>query len=116
QWVHATYNIAINGSIQITSTAFYITLPILATWLLGIREAFWTAGICLGSALILALGQGSNSVRPTAPPPPLLIWANLVQLTLTAAAPLGHILQTLRATLAQSRSAREELQQYKQHL
>src|SRR6185369_6434966 len=55
QWVQATYNIAINGSIQITSTAFYITLPILATWLLGFREAFWTAGVCLGSALILAL-------------------------------------------------------------
>ena len=29
------YNIAINGSIEITSTAFYITLPILATWLLS---------------------------------------------------------------------------------
>ena len=62
QWVQATYNIAINGSIEITSTAFYITLPILATWLLGFREAFWTAGVCLGSALILALRQGPNSV------------------------------------------------------
>ena len=117
QWVQATYNIAINGSIQITSTAFYITLPILATWLLGFREAFWTAGVCLGSALILALRQGPNSVLPTAPlRPPLLIWANLVQLTLTAAAPLAHILQTLRETLAQSRSDQEELRQYKQHL
>ena len=104
QWVQATYNIAINGSIEITSTAFYITLPILATWLLGFREAFWTAGVCLGSALILALRQGPNSVfLPTAPlRPPLLIWANLVQLTLTAAAPVAHILQTL--------------QQYKEHL
>lgn len=46
----------------------------------------------------------------------MLIWANLVQLTLTAAAPVGHILQTLRKTLAQSRSAQEELQRYKQHL
>jgi signal transduction histidine kinase/CheY-like chemotaxis protein len=117
QWVQATYNIAINGSIEITSTAFYITLPILATWLLGFREAFWTAGVCLGSALILALRQGPNSVLPTAPlRPPLLIWANLVQLTLTAAAPVAHILQTLRETLAQSRSAQEELQQYKEHL
>ena len=104
QWVQATYNIAINGSIEITSTAFYITLPILATWLLGFREAFWTAGICLGSGLILALRQGPNSAfLPTAPlRPPLLIWANLVQLTLTAAAPVAHILQTL--------------QQYKEHL
>jgi signal transduction histidine kinase len=103
QWVHTTYNIAINGSIEITSTAFYITLPVLAAWLLGFKEAFWTAGVCLGSALILALGQGPNSVLPTAPlRPPLLIWANLVQLTLTAAAPVGHILQTLR--------------QYKEHL
>ncbi len=75
QWVQATYNIAINGSIQITSTAFYITLPILATWLLGFREAFWTAGICLGSALVLVLRQGSTGVLPTAPlRPPLLIW------------------------------------------
>uniref|UniRef100_Q01TN0 histidine kinase n=1 Tax=Solibacter usitatus (strain Ellin6076) TaxID=234267 RepID=Q01TN0_SOLUE len=104
QWAQATYNIAINGSIEITSTAFYITLPILATWLLGFREAFWTAGVCLGSALILALRQGPTSVfLPTAPlRPPLLIWANLVQLTLTAAAPVAHILQTL--------------QQYKEHL
>jgi len=117
QWAQATYNIAINGSIQITSTAFYITLPILATWLLGHREAFWTAGVCLGSALILALREGPNSVLSTAPPrPPLLLWANLVQLTLTAAAPVAHILQTLRETLAQSRSAQEELRQYKEHL
>jgi len=117
QWVHATYNIAVNGSIQITSTAFYITLPILATWLLGFREAFWTAGVCLGSGLILALRQGPVSVLPNAPlRPPLLIWANLVQLTLTAAAPVAHILQTLKETLAQSRNAQQELQQYKEDL
>jgi signal transduction histidine kinase len=116
-WVQATYNIVASGSIQITSTAYYITLPILATWLLGFREAFWTAGVCLGSALILTLVQGPNHVLPTAPPRlPWLVWANLVQLTLTAAAPLAHILQTLRETLARSRSAQEELRQYKQHL
>ena len=96
-WVQATYNIATYGSIQLTSTAFYITLPILAAWLLGFREAFWTAGVCLGSALILALRQEPNSVLPTTPQTlPLLMWANLVQLTLTAAAPVAHILQTLR--------------------
>jgi signal transduction histidine kinase/CheY-like chemotaxis protein len=117
EWVHSTYNIAAFGSIQITSTAFYITMPILATWLLGFKEAFWTAGVCLGSALILVLLQGSSAVIPIAPrAPPLLIWANLVQLTLTAAAPVAHILQTLRKTLAQSRNDQEELRQYKQHL
>ena len=117
-WIHATYNVAVAGSIEITSTAFYITLPILATWLLGFREAFWTAGVCLGSALILALRQSPNSAALATAPlrPPMLIWANLVQLTLTAAAPVAHILQTLRETLAQSRSAQEELQQYKEHL
>jgi len=116
-WAQATYNIAVNGSIQITSTAYYITLPIMATWLLGSREAFWTGGVCLGSALILTLIQGPNNVLPTPPPRlPLLVWANLVQLTLTAAAPLAHILRTLRETLAQSRSDQEELQQYKLHL
>jgi signal transduction histidine kinase/CheY-like chemotaxis protein len=117
QWVQATYNIAVNGSIQITSTAFYITLPILATWLLGFKEAFWTAGVCLGTALVLALRQVPNGVLPPPPPrPPLLIWANLVQLTLVAAAPLAHILQTLKKTLEQSRSTQEELRQYKERL
>lgn len=117
QWAHATYNVAVGGSIQITSTAFYITLPILATWLFGFREAFWTAGVCLGSALILVLWQGPNSVPPNAPLRlPLLIWANIVQLTLTAAAPVAHILQTLRETLAESRHAHEELRQYKEQL
>jgi signal transduction histidine kinase/FixJ family two-component response regulator len=116
-WVQATYNIAVNGSIQITSTAYYITLPILATWLLGFREAFWTAGVCLTTALILTLIQGPNNALPAAPPRlPLLVWANLVQLTLTAAAPLAHIVRTLRETLAQSRGDQEELQQYKQQL
>jgi signal transduction histidine kinase/ActR/RegA family two-component response regulator len=117
QWVHATYRIAISGSIQVTSTAYYITLPILATWLLGFREAFWTAGVCLGSALIFALSQGHNSVLPGASlSTPLLIWANLVPLILTGVAPIAHILRTLRETLAQSRSTQKELQQYKQLL
>ena len=110
QWAHATYNIAVSGSIQITSTGFYITLPILAAWLFGFRGALWTAGWCLASALILILRQESRGVLPSAPMRlPLLIWANLVQLTLTAAVPVAHILQTLRETLA-------ELQQYRHNL
>jgi signal transduction histidine kinase/DNA-binding response OmpR family regulator len=117
EWAHATYNIATTGSIQISSTAYYITLPILATWLLGFREAFWTIGVCLGSALILILHQGPSGVLPAAQPiPPLLLWANLVQLTLTAAVPVAQILQTLRETLAQSRNTQEELRRYKLHL
>jgi signal transduction histidine kinase/CheY-like chemotaxis protein len=109
QWAHATYNMALYGSIQITSTAYYVTLPILAMWLLGVREAFWTAGVSLGVALIVAVRQGPHPVLPPTAPPTLVLWAGLVQLTLTAAAPLGHIFHTLRETLA-------ELQQYRQHL
>jgi len=115
-WVHATYNVAVTGSIQIISTAYYITLPILATWLLGFREAFWTAGVCLGSALILALRQEPGSVLSVPLGAPLFIWSGLVQLTLTAAVPLAHIMRTLRETLAQSRRHQEELVQYEQHL
>jgi signal transduction histidine kinase/CheY-like chemotaxis protein len=117
QWVQATYNVAIAGSIEITSTAFYITVPILATWLFGFREALWTAGVCLTTALVMALRQEPNSVLPSAPlRPPLLIWANVVQLTLTAAVPVAQILQTLRKALADSRSAQDELRLYKQQL
>jgi signal transduction histidine kinase/CheY-like chemotaxis protein len=115
-WAHATYNVAATGSLQIISTAYYITLPIFATWLLGFREAFWTAGVCLGSALILALRQQPNTVLSAPLSSPLFLWAGLVQLTITAAAPLAHILRTLRETLAKSRRDQQELQQYKQQL
>jgi signal transduction histidine kinase/CheY-like chemotaxis protein len=116
-WVHTTYRIALSGSVQVSSTAYYVTLPILATWLFGFREAFWTTGVCLGSALIFALIQGHNSVLPSSSlSTPLLVWANLVQLLLTGVAPLARVLQTLRETLAAARRDRDELQQYKEHL
>jgi signal transduction histidine kinase len=108
QWVQATYNIARSGSIQATSTAYYITLPILATWLLGFREAFWTAGVCLASAFIVALRSGNNSFIPNPSlSPPSITMAGLVQLTLTAAVPIAHVLRTLREALAQSRRDQE---------
>jgi len=108
QWAQATYNIARSGSIQATSTAYYITLPILATWLLGFREAFWTAGVCLASAFIVALRSGNNSFLPNPSlSPPSITMAGLVQLTLTAAVPLAHVLRALREALAQSRRDQE---------
>ena len=39
QWAHATYNVAAAGSIQITSTAFYITLPILGNVAVGVQRS-----------------------------------------------------------------------------
>src|SRR4051794_1217661 len=36
-WLHATYRISLNGGIHSTAQIIYITLPILAIWLLGNR-------------------------------------------------------------------------------
>ena len=53
-WVSATTRIAIGTGIHSTTQVVYVTLPILATWLLGYRAAMWTAGACLGSSLVFA--------------------------------------------------------------
>ena len=47
---------------------------------------------------------------------PLGIWLFLVVTVLIGAVPVAHVLKTLQAALAQSRRAREELQEYKEHL
>src|SRR5689334_880485 len=51
-WLHTTVRMILNGGIRSTAQIIYVTLPVLAIWLLGNRAAIWTASVCLGSALV----------------------------------------------------------------
>jgi len=109
-WVSATARIAIGTGIHSTTQVVYVTMPILATWLLGYRAAMWTAGACLGSSLVFACLElaGERRVDPIVGTP-LATWNILLQVTLTGVVPLAHVLRTLKATLSQSRRTEEEL-------
>src|SRR5438270_6176281 len=51
-WLHTTVRMALNGGIRSTAQIVYVTLPILATWLLGNRAAIWASSVCLATALV----------------------------------------------------------------
>jgi signal transduction histidine kinase/CheY-like chemotaxis protein len=116
-WLYATVRIALGSGIQSTTMVIYVTLPILATWLLGYRAALWTAGVCLGSSLFFALLEMAGFHHQHAiPVSPLGTWSTLVQVTLIGAVPIAQILQALRDALAQSCQSQDELQKYREHL
>jgi signal transduction histidine kinase/CheY-like chemotaxis protein len=116
-WVYATVRIAVGSWIHSTTLVIYVTLPILATWLLGYRAALWTAGVCLGSALVFALLEMAGVHNEHAiPVSPLGAWSTLVQVILIGAVPIAHILPALREALALSRQAQEALQKYQEQL
>jgi two-component system, cell cycle sensor histidine kinase and response regulator CckA len=109
-WVGATVRIALSDGIRSTSQVLYVTLPILATWLLGNRAALWTAGVCLGSSLVFACLDLAGLHRSLIIPiTPLATWALLLQVILTGVVPVVHVLRTLRETLARSHRTGEEL-------
>jgi len=116
-WASATIISATRGGIHSTSLVAYVVIPILATWLFGFSTALWAAGLCLSTGLILALleltGVRFNGVLPVTP---IAAWAILAQTILIGTVPVAQILQTLQATLTQSRRTQKELQQYKESL
>jgi len=116
-WAMCTVVIALNGGIRSPGQVHYVTLPILATWLLGYEAALWTAGLCLCSALVFALLElvGINLAR-IIPLTPLAIWSRLFQVILIGAVPVAQVLRALRESLARSLQTEQELQEYKEHL
>ena len=91
-WLHATVRMTLNGGIRSTAQITYITLPILATWLLGNRAALWTAGACLASALVFVCfdiaGVRFGRIIPVTP---VAAWVLLAQVIAIGAVPVGHI-------------------------
>jgi PAS domain S-box-containing protein len=109
-WVSATARIAIGAGIHSTTQVVYVTLPILATWLLGYRAAMWTAGTCLGSSLVFACLElvGVRAKDPITATP-LATWSIMLQVTLMGVVPVAHVLRSLQASLARSRRSEQIL-------
>ncbi len=116
-WVWATVLVAVSGGIRSPDQIIYVSLPILATWVLGFRAALWTVGACLASDLAFAcIEYGGVNLARVLPLTPLGIWATMLQVILIGAVPVAQILRTLQDTLAKSRRAEQELQVYREHL
>lgn len=115
-WIFATVRVLFDGGIRSTAQLHYITLPILATWILGYGWALRIAGVCLASSLALACLELAGVSFPSVRVSPIGIWAVSLQVILVGAVPVGQILQNLRDALAQSRHTETELQTYKENL
>jgi signal transduction histidine kinase/CheY-like chemotaxis protein len=116
-WLFAMTATTLSGGVRGTNLWNLVTLPILATWLLGYRAALWTVVACSGGALFFAVSAVLGLHFPVLfQSTPIAIWVILLQVTLVGAVPVAHILRALRDTIEDSRSKHHELQLFKDHL
>jgi PAS domain S-box-containing protein len=111
-WLPATVTIVWNGGIHGVTMVFYIALPISAAWLLGYWPALITAGVCLGSALAMALVEQIGVHLPNyTPGTPIATWTTILAAMIVAAVPVARVLQILKEALTQSELAKEALRE-----
>jgi hypothetical protein len=85
---------------------YYVALPLSAAWLLSYRATVWTAAVCLGSSLTMALLDSAGlALAEDFPENPILLWAHLVAATVMAAVPAGNVLRVVANGLEHSRLA-----------
>ncbi len=53
-WAFATYIVAFNGGIRSPLMAYFLAVPIMASWLLGFGGAVWSIAACASSSLAFA--------------------------------------------------------------
>ncbi len=109
-WLVSSFLIVPSGGFRSPFLMLYMALPISAAWLLGRRATLWTAALCIGSCLALALmeaaGLGPYLYFPSRP---IAAWAVMVYSFLIASVPVAQIMRALRDSLAQSRLDQEAL-------
>jgi signal transduction histidine kinase len=109
-WLLSTLVIIRNGGIRSVGAVYYLVPPILAAWLLGYRAALVSAGICLGSLLMMAVLELIGRPLPLyLHGMSLGIWTAVVEAMIMAAVPIACILQVYKEALAR-------LQAYQGHL
>jgi len=116
-WLYSTVTIAFHTGIDSPVLALYVTIPISAAWLLGFSAALWTTGVTLSSVLVFTIFKIAGVEFPRyIKGGPWGLWSVLVFTILIGAVPAARVLKTLQTALDQSRRARNELQEYKEHL
>jgi PAS domain S-box-containing protein len=105
-----TLAIILNGGIRSIGLAYYVALPISATWLLGVRSSLWMAGACLGGSLVMAVLEMAGVRFPGYfSGVPITSWLSLVEAVVMTTVPVGVVLRTMRDALTKSRAAEEAL-------
>ena len=100
----------LNGDIHSTAQLAYVTLPILAIWLLGNRAAIWTASVCVGSALVfMCFDIAGVSFGGIIPVTPVAAWVSLVQAILVGGVPIADALQRFRGAMERVRTSQRRL-------
>jgi signal transduction histidine kinase/CheY-like chemotaxis protein len=116
-WLAFTFLIVLNGGIHSVGVVYYVAVTISAAWLLGYQAALWSAAVCLGSSLMMAILELNGIHLPLYfPGTPLGIWNSLVGAMIISAVPVARVMQILKEALAQSRQAEAELRQHREHL
>jgi signal transduction histidine kinase len=111
-WLLITVVIVLNGGIHSVGAVVYLVLPISAAWLFGYEAALVTAGICLGSSLIMAVLEMAGRPMPMYfPGAPLGTWLVLVASMIMAAVPIARILQIYKTSLARLREYQGHLEE-----
>ncbi len=114
-WLTYTVLIVLTTGITGRSTIFYLVLPISAAWLMGVRPALLSAGVCLLSILIFAVahergfefwGYFSSAV-------PIARWSETIVTVIITIVPVAHVLHMLQDALARSRKAEQVLQEHR---
>jgi PAS domain S-box-containing protein len=111
QWIFATYGVAFNGGLRSPLLAYFLAVPIMASWLIGFQGALWSIVACGSSTLAFALIDMAGIDLPRPYATPLGIWAVLMQVALTGAIPVAQILQALNKALEREQRHCIELEQ-----
>jgi signal transduction histidine kinase/DNA-binding response OmpR family regulator len=116
-WLLWTVVILFNGGIHSNGFVFYVAIPISAAWLFGYRAVLLSGGVCLLTALGMAVVQMSGFWLPKYfPGRPIGIWSALLAAMVIASVPTARVLQNLKEALARSRAAEAALQEQQESL
>jgi len=86
----------LSGGSQSTLLKYELMLPVLATWLLGMRGAIWTTVACIGSGLALTVAEMTGVKFAPSITTPLGQWLTQSQVILVGVVPVAQILERLR--------------------
>jgi signal transduction histidine kinase/ActR/RegA family two-component response regulator len=116
-WAAFTSIIVLNGGIHHVALAVYIALAVSAAWLFGYLAALFTAAVCVGATLVMAVLE-TYVMGPWhyLPGTAFGVWMLVAESTLMGVVPVTLMLSSLRRALAQSQRAEEELKVHQLHL
>jgi PAS domain S-box-containing protein len=103
--------VVFNGGIHSVGLVEFVSIPILAAWLLGYRGVVVSSAYCLFSSLGMAISDYYGVQFPRLPAPPFRIWAVLLHATIVSVIPVVILLRVLNKSLEISTRSVSELRE-----